>query len=168
MTDEGLCTACSTEPCAEHIAPPTIEALGVIWRERFEQVLTALWDMQTGIDCWCDARDGDAPIHSPACAAARIASKASHDWHPDIEARTAISGADSAEWWRAVAVKLGVQRYAAIRLAKEATNGWACYAKREIEHNEISRLHRAIADLEKLESATSVDAVDPVDGVVTE
>lgn len=30
------------------------------------------------------------------------------------------------------------------RLAKEATNGWACYAKREIEHREIARLHKAI------------------------
>jgi hypothetical protein len=32
-------------------------------------------------------------------------------------------------------------------LAKEATNGWACYAKRKIEHDEIARLHREIAAL---------------------
>ena len=32
-----------------------------------------------------------------------------------------------------------------LRLAKEATNGWACYAKRKIEHEEIARLHREIA-----------------------
>ncbi len=29
-------------------------------------------------------------------------------------------------------------------LAKEATNGWACYAKRKIEHDGIARLHREI------------------------
>lgn len=29
-------------------------------------------------------------------------------------------------------------------LATEATNGWACYAKREIEHAEIARLHQAL------------------------
>lgn len=32
----------------------------------------------------------------------------------------------------------------ALKLAKEATNGWACYAKRAIEHDEIARLHREI------------------------
>lgn len=37
---------------------------------------------------------------------------------------------------------------AALRLAKEATNGWACYAKRQAEHDEIARLHREIARLE--------------------
>lgn len=30
------------------------------------------------------------------------------------------------------------------KLAKEATNGWACYATRTIEHDEIARLHREI------------------------
>lgn len=30
------------------------------------------------------------------------------------------------------------------RLAKEATNGWACYARTKIEHAEIARLHQAI------------------------
>ena len=29
-------------------------------------------------------------------------------------------------------------------LAKEATNGWACYAKRKIEHDDIARIHREI------------------------
>lgn len=33
---------------------------------------------------------------------------------------------------------------AALKLAKEATNGWACYAKRAVEHMEITRLHRQI------------------------
>jgi len=37
---------------------------------------------------------------------------------------------------------------AALRLAKEATNGLACYAKRQIEHTEIARLHGDIAALE--------------------
>jgi hypothetical protein len=32
----------------------------------------------------------------------------------------------------------------ALSLAKQATNGWACYATREIEHKGISRLHAAI------------------------
>lgn len=31
-----------------------------------------------------------------------------------------------------------------MKLAKEATNGWACYAKRKIEHDDIARLHREI------------------------
>lgn len=31
-----------------------------------------------------------------------------------------------------------------LRLAKEATNGWACYATRQSEHDEIARLHQAI------------------------
>lgn len=30
------------------------------------------------------------------------------------------------------------------RLAKEATNGWASYARTKLEHNEIARLHREI------------------------
>jgi hypothetical protein len=29
---------------------------------------------------------------------------------------------------------------------REATNGWACFAKRKIEHDEIARLHRIIAE----------------------
>lgn len=37
----------------------------------------------------------------------------------------------------------------AVRLAKEATNGWACVAKGKIEHDEISRLHRAIGEIEE-------------------
>ena len=32
----------------------------------------------------------------------------------------------------------------ALSLAKQATNGWACHAKRKIEHDEIARLHEAI------------------------
>ncbi len=37
----------------------------------------------------------------------------------------------------------------ALRLAKEATNGWACYAKRQAEHDNIAHLHREIAELEQ-------------------
>ncbi len=37
----------------------------------------------------------------------------------------------------------------ALRLAREATNGWACYAKRKIEHDAIARLHQEIAMLER-------------------
>ena len=43
---------------------------------------------------------------------------------------------------------LRTQRDEAVRIAKEATNGWACYAKRQAEHDEIARLHRAIAKAE--------------------
>lgn len=46
----------------------------------------------------------------------------------------------------------------ALRLAKEATNGWACYAKRKIELDEIARLHSAIA---KAESQASPAAPAP-------
>jgi len=42
----------------------------------------------------------------------------------------------------------------ALRLAKEATNGWACYAKRKAEHAEIARLHRAIEILEQVAGDT--------------
>lgn len=37
----------------------------------------------------------------------------------------------------------------AIRLAKEAVNGWACYAKKNVEHDEIARLHSEIANIER-------------------
>lgn len=36
----------------------------------------------------------------------------------------------------------------ALNLAKEATNGWACYAKKPIEHENIANLHQRIATLE--------------------
>lgn len=32
----------------------------------------------------------------------------------------------------------------ALKLASEATNGWACHAKRRSEHDEIARLHQEI------------------------
>ena len=32
-------------------------------------------------------------------------------------------------------------RDALLKLAREATNGWACHAKRNIEHAEIARIH---------------------------
>lgn len=37
----------------------------------------------------------------------------------------------------------------ALRIAKEATNGWACYAKRKREHDDIGRLHRLIVECER-------------------
>lgn len=40
-----------------------------------------------------------------------------------------------------------------LTLARNATNGWACYAKRQIEHDEIARLHNAISESERRLSA---------------
>lgn len=74
----------------------------------------------------------------------------------------------------------------ALRLAKEATNGWACYAKRKIELDEIARLHGEIdalsragllaaspqeaeplaAVLARIESALTVTALERVDELV--
>lgn len=44
-----------------------------------------------------------------------------------------------------------------IRLAKEATNGWAVYAKRKAEHDNIAHLHREIAAIER-DATTKGDA----------
>lgn len=44
--------------------------------------------------------------------------------------------------------RLRAKRDALLRLAKEATNGWACHAKRKIELDEIARLHREISKAE--------------------
>lgn len=38
----------------------------------------------------------------------------------------------------------------ALRLAKQATNGWACYARTKLEHREIARLHQDIDALAAL------------------
>lgn len=35
----------------------------------------------------------------------------------------------------------------ALSLARQAVNAWACYAKRDVEHAEIARLHQAISEL---------------------
>jgi hypothetical protein len=40
------------------------------------------------------------------------------------------------------------QRDELLRLAREATNGWACYATRKVEQDEIARLHAAITKAE--------------------
>jgi hypothetical protein len=40
------------------------------------------------------------------------------------------------------------QRDELLTALREATFGWACYAKRQIEHDEIARLHRVIAKAE--------------------
>lgn len=49
----------------------------------------------------------------------------------------------------------GVRLATALRLAKEATNGWACFARRETEHREIARLHQAIDVVRSLEAQPS-------------
>lgn len=50
---------------------------------------------------------------------------------------------------KATAAEARAQRLAevcseAVRIATEATNGWACFAKRKCEHTDIARLHREI------------------------
>ena len=42
----------------------------------------------------------------------------------------------------------------AIKLAREATNGWACFAKRESEHREIARIHKSLDELDALTAGT--------------
>jgi hypothetical protein len=52
--------------------------------------------------------------------------------------------------------QVAAQREDLRRLAREATNGWACYAKRKVEHDEIARLHRAISATECVQIARKV------------
>lgn len=49
----------------------------------------------------------------------------------------------------------------ALSLARHATNGWACYAKRKPELDEIGRLHR---ELDAMEPSPAADAVARSDG----
>ncbi len=51
------------------------------------------------------------------------------------------------------------QKDEALRLAERATNGWACYAKRDIEHEEIARLHEAIRRLRAVTPPSQLGAV---------
>jgi hypothetical protein len=44
---------------------------------------------------------------------------------------------------------------ALLTLAKEATNGWACYAKTDREHREIARLHTAIDAIAQTDTAVA-------------
>lgn len=55
-------------------------------------------------------------------------------------------------------VKLRLALSSALTLAAEATNGWACYAKRNIEHDEITRLHEARRKLTALSTASPAPA----------
>lgn len=45
--------------------------------------------------------------------------------------------------------RLTAERDTALRIAAEATNGWACFAKRQSEHDDIARLHREISTLQE-------------------
>jgi hypothetical protein len=40
------------------------------------------------------------------------------------------------------------ERDEARKLARQATNGWACYATREVEHDDIARIHRVLDAME--------------------
>lgn len=54
----------------------------------------------------------------------------------------------------------------ALTIAKNATNGWACYARRQNEHDEIARLHNAISESERrLSSLPPVRAQEPTDRI---
>lgn len=48
---------------------------------------------------------------------------------------------------RSTVDQIAQERDDALRLAKQAVNGWACYARRKLEHDEIARLHAAIDEL---------------------
>jgi len=41
----------------------------------------------------------------------------------------------------------GTSRAQLLRLAREATNAWACHARTNMEHAEIARLHAAIYEI---------------------
>lgn len=51
-------------------------------------------------------------------------------------------------------VKAEARVSALVSLAKRAVNGWACYAKRDIEHREIAALHAAIKAEARQERST--------------
>lgn len=48
----------------------------------------------------------------------------------------------------------------ALKLAKEATNGWACYSRTDRERDEIARLHREIAKLESTERTIAASSLE--------
>ena len=67
--------------------------------------------------------------------------------------------------WRGDLDAITKQRDALLKLATEATNGWACFARTRNEHDEIARLHHAIATAVKSETATSPATSAPVAGL---
>ena len=42
-----------------------------------------------------------------------------------------------------------------VSIARRAVNGWACYAKRKLEHDDIARLHQEISSVLDAQSAES-------------
>lgn len=50
-----------------------------------------------------------------------------------------------------------------LKLAREATNGWACYARTNLEHKEIARLHKAIDEAEAVPARVQSD--DPAQAI---
>lgn len=126
----------------------------------------ALWDLQSAPDCWCDTGEGNP--HTEACMEATRVSRrlvaAKIHLSPASPAPTPATPKHGRSVPEGLCTACGTEPCAehelpeptpdgretldaALRLAAEATNGWACYAKRDIEHREIARLHHAIAAL---------------------
>lgn len=117
-----------------------------------------------------DSTAGDLPSEVPS---------KSPDYRAYVEANTSlIETREEIARFRERAVALGcwnvvrlLDSHEALRtltgrtktLAREATNGWACYAKRNIELDEIYRLHRALdaIDFSGLASPADTKAVQP-------
>ena len=87
--------------------------------------------------------------------------------HRELQLRSAIAGIGEhqAKLDHLTIVKLAMSQrdrleaaeamIASLRsLAKQATNGWACYARTKLEHNDIARLHREIDALPSSPSRT--------------
>jgi hypothetical protein len=55
--------------------------------------------------------------------------------------------------WRADLDAVTKQRDDLLRIAQEATNGWACWARTKKEHDEIARLHGAIGSVQQNSSS---------------
>jgi len=80
--------------------------------------------------------------------------------HTPLENDIAVWMADfAAEAIDASAGKLA----AALCVAREATNGWACFATRKAEHVDIARLHHQIDALAEQAAVIGPDADDPRD-----
>jgi len=126
----------------ESSAPRSIEQLVEQWRERAKSITDeSLWPAKDATyDCATELASvlrtlRDSPLPSEVvicdCGTTMIC--------PDI-------GCDKHKVEGQPPPDEGIAKMT--RLAKEATNGWACHAKTEREHRDIHRLHAEISKLE--------------------